>query len=263
MSDSTNGAGDEAQPLRPVRRRNLADNIADSIRSRIFDGTYRPGQKLPPERELARQLKVNRGSLREALKKLQHLGLIRIRQGDGTRVLNFLSTANVDLIKYLFQESPIDRQRLLTDLMEVRTHTCVLIVKLAASRAPRQGLEKLRDRIGELRSDPEEMDVARAIMVDFEFWEQLAQLGENLILTLMLNTVKPPLRMFRPIFAKLVPARGTMLETQEEILDALVEGRDEEAAELAHGYLERGAQLFLEYHKRIKSDAEDALEPVD
>jgi DNA-binding FadR family transcriptional regulator len=246
-----------------VRRRNLADDIADSIRSRIFDGTYSPGQKLPPERELARQLRVNRGSLREALKKLQHLGLIRIRQGDGTRVLNFLSTANVDLIKYLFQESPLDRDRLLTDLMEVRTHTCLLIVRLAADRAPHKELTKLREAISNRRKDPGEMDVARAIMVDFEFWEQLAHLGENLILTLMLNTVKPPLRMFRPIFAKLVPALGTMLETQESILDALLDGSTEEAEERARTYLERGAELFLEYHKRMKSDGEDAFEPAD
>jgi DNA-binding FadR family transcriptional regulator len=251
-----------SEPLRPVRRRNLADDIADSIRSRIFDGTYSPGQKLPPERELARQLKVNRGSLREALKKLQHLGLIRIRQGDGTRVLNFLSTANVDLIKYLFQESPIDRQRLLSDLMEVRTHTCVLIVKLAASRAPRRSLEKLRERVREMRDEAEGMDVDRAIMFDFEYWEELAQLGENLVLTLMLNTVKPPLRMFKPIFSKLVPTLGTMFETQEAVLDALLEDREDEAADLARTYLERGAELFLEYHKRIKGD-EETLEPAD
>jgi GntR family transcriptional repressor for pyruvate dehydrogenase complex len=262
MSDQGREADEAARPLRPVRRRNLADDIADSIRSRIFDGTYRPGQKLPPERELARQLKVNRGSLREALKKLQHLGLIRIRQGDGTRVLDFLSTANVDLIKYLFQENRIDRHRLLSDLMEVRTHTCTLIVKLAANRAPRSELEKLRHAVLQMSQDPDDLDVDRAIMIDFEFWEQLAKLGENLVLALMLNTVKPPFRMFKPIFSKLVPAKGTMLEMQAAVLDALLDAQEDEAAETARRYLERGAQLFLDTHRRMGSDGQD-LEPEE
>ena len=99
-------------------------------------------------------------------------------------------------------------------------------------------------------------------MFDFEYWEELAQLGENLVLTLMLNTVKPPIRMFKPIFSKLVPATGTMFETQEALLDALLDGRDDEAADLARMYLERGADLFLEYHKRIRGD-EGILEPAD
>ena len=68
----------------------MADEIVEQLRSLILTGQYRPGAKLPPERELARTLGVNRASLREALKKLEHLGLVRIRQGDGTRVENFM-----------------------------------------------------------------------------------------------------------------------------------------------------------------------------
>lgn len=250
---------DENRPLEPVQRRSLADDIADRIRSRIFDGTYRPGEKLPPERELARQLKVNRGSLREALKKLQHLGLIRIRQGDGTRVLDFLSTANVDLIKYLFVESPIDRHKLLTDLMEVRTHICTLIVKLAARRADRQDLEDLRETVREMRARKDELDRTHALQFDFQFYERLAQLSGNYILSLTFNSVKPPFWMFRPVLVKLVPAMATMFETQEAILTAMLQDDEEDAVEMTRTWLERGAELFLEYHKRMGDD--EALTP--
>jgi GntR family transcriptional repressor for pyruvate dehydrogenase complex len=263
MSDPRGGEGDGTRSLRPVRRRNLADDIADSIRSRIFDGTYRPGEKLPPERELARQLKVNRGSLREALKKLQHLGLIRIRQGDGTRVLDFFQTANVDLIKYLFQESKLDRGRLLADLMVVRTHTCELIVRLAAGRAGAADLEKLRDRVREMRGGPGDVDAQRAVMFDFEFWEHLAQLGDNIVLSLIFNTVKPPMRLLRPLFSRLVPEPAAMLDTHEAVLEALIAGRTEEAASLTRAYLEAGARLLLEHHGRLAVEGGPAIEPEE
>ena len=68
--------------LKPVERPRVAEEIVEQIRSLILTGQYAPGDKLPPERELARQLGVNRASLREALKKLEHLGLVKIRQGD-------------------------------------------------------------------------------------------------------------------------------------------------------------------------------------
>ena len=53
--------------LKPVERQRVADEIVEQLRGLILSGQYRPGAKLPPERELARTLGVNRASLREAL----------------------------------------------------------------------------------------------------------------------------------------------------------------------------------------------------
>ena len=78
--------------LKPVEKQRVAEEIAEQLRALILNGQYPPGSKLPPERELSKRLRVNRASLREALKKLEHLGLVRIRQGDGTRVQNFMET---------------------------------------------------------------------------------------------------------------------------------------------------------------------------
>ncbi len=69
-----------------LARRGIPDEVAERIFARILDGTFPVGERLPPERELAEQLHVNRGSLREALKKLEQLRLVHIKQGSGTRV---------------------------------------------------------------------------------------------------------------------------------------------------------------------------------
>ena len=87
--------------LKPVEKQRVAEEIVEQLRELILTGKYPPGAKLPPERELAKRLGVNRASLREALKKLEHLGLVRIRQGDGTRVQNFMETGGIELVSHL------------------------------------------------------------------------------------------------------------------------------------------------------------------
>jgi GntR family transcriptional repressor for pyruvate dehydrogenase complex len=232
------------RPIEPIRRKILAEEIAERIRTRIFDGTFKPGEKLPPERELARQFKVNRSSLREGLKMLQQLGLVSIRHGDGTRVLDFFQTASIEVVKYLLNDESIDKMKILSDIMEVRTLVCAQIVKLAARSATRADIKEIRDYVETQKDLP--ADEAEAIYRDFEFYERLSRTAGNLILTLMLNTVKPPFKMLRPMFSKLVISPQEVTGAQLEILDA-VERRDEKVASaLAEGYLTKTAVYFLE-----------------
>ena len=68
----------------PARRR-LHEDVAEQLRDAILDGRFAAGRKLPPERELAQEFGVNRTSVREALKVLEGLGLVTVRQGANPR----------------------------------------------------------------------------------------------------------------------------------------------------------------------------------
>src|SRR6516165_6382025 len=106
--------------FRPVGKPRVAEEIVQQLRGLILRGTYAPGDKLPPERKLAEELGVNRASLREAIKSLEQMGLVRTRQGDGTRVLDFMRTAGVELVSHLI---PVDGQlnlEILADVLEFR-----------------------------------------------------------------------------------------------------------------------------------------------
>src|SRR3954463_21606 len=87
--------------FRPVGKPRVAEEIVSQLRGLILRGDYAPGDKLPPERRLAEELGVNRASLREAIKSLEQMGLVKTRQGDGTRVLDFMRTAGVELVSHL------------------------------------------------------------------------------------------------------------------------------------------------------------------
>src|SRR5262245_22457025 len=103
--------------IRPLVRRRLHEDIADHLRDAILDGRYAAGEKLPPERELATRFGVNRTSIREALKVLEGLRLVRVRQGDGAIVLPVVD-ASLDLLgPMLFREDHLDAD-LLAELRE-------------------------------------------------------------------------------------------------------------------------------------------------
>ena len=72
--------------IQPPDRQRVDEQIAASIADAILDGAFPPGSTLPPERELAEQLGVNRTSLRQGLARLQQMGLIEARHGSGNVV---------------------------------------------------------------------------------------------------------------------------------------------------------------------------------
>src|SRR5213083_1201569 len=84
-------------PFRAPARRRLHEDVAEQLRDAILDGRFRAGTKLPPERELAAEFRVNRTSVREAIKVLEGLGLVTVRQGDGATVRP-LEDASLELL---------------------------------------------------------------------------------------------------------------------------------------------------------------------
>lgn len=73
--------------LRTIRSKRVYEQIAEQIEELIRRRHFKPGHRLPPERELAKQLGVSRPSVREAMIALETAGLIEVRTGDGTYVL--------------------------------------------------------------------------------------------------------------------------------------------------------------------------------
>ena len=72
----------------PIQNKNTSQLIVDQIKNMILSGKLKIGDKLPPERELAELYKVSRTSVREALKALEAIGVLEIRQGGGIYIVN-------------------------------------------------------------------------------------------------------------------------------------------------------------------------------
>src|SRR4051794_41981322 len=72
-------------PGMAVERSSLPDKVFRQLVGAVLDGQYAPGERLPPQRTLARDLGVNMASLREGIKRLEQLRLVDVRHGDAMR----------------------------------------------------------------------------------------------------------------------------------------------------------------------------------
>ena len=225
--------------LKPVEKQRVAEEIAEQLRSLILNGQYPPGSKLPPERELSKRLRVNRASLREALKKLEHLGLVRIRQGDGTRVTNFMETGGIELVQHLL---PLGggRPELIRDLLEFRRIFGRELARLCATRAPKDGLARLRaiaDKADHTAGAAELFDL------DFEFYVALAAACGNQVMLLLINTVRDGVRNFMPLLANLAGPQDQVRKHHRDLIAAIEKGDVANAGKIADEYLRMGAEL--------------------
>ena len=106
--------------LNPLQKTRLHEGIVAQLRDNILSGEFRPGDRLPPERDLAERLAVNRSTVREALKKLEMLGLVEVRHGDGVYVLNYLETGTLELLPALITSGGAINVGILKGLLDLR-----------------------------------------------------------------------------------------------------------------------------------------------
>lgn len=137
------------------------------LRKSITEGSYENGQRLPPERNLAHQFGVARGTLREGLRELENAGLVERRQGSGTYVTYGVEDSQ-PLI--LGEVSPLE---LLDSRLAIEPHVCRKAV-LHATDADFRRIERL------LRSmEQSTRDIVRFSELDSEFHQALAELSGN------------------------------------------------------------------------------------
>ena len=212
-----------AVDIQPVRRQRLHQQVAESLRQLIAEGRLRPGDALPPERDLAVRFGVSRVTVREALRELQLLGLVETRQGGGNYVAE-LSLENVlGPLSLVIQH----HGSLRTELMDARAVFEPAIASLAASQATAQDLADLEailarqsERVG--RGEP-------AVEEDSEFHLALARATGNRVVVHVVQTINDLLleSRLRSLQAADRPRRS--LEGHRRIVAAL-RRRDPEAA---------------------------------
>jgi GntR family transcriptional repressor for pyruvate dehydrogenase complex len=232
--------------LRPVGKQRVAEEIVHQLRGLILNGSYSPGQKLPPERRLAEELGVNRASLREAIKSLEQMGLVKTRQGDGTRVLDFMQTAGVELVSHLianYQDGGQPNLEVLADVLEFRRLFGREVARLAAERSTPEEVRKL-EQIAERASAPQ-LDAEEVLKLDFEFYFAMTQAGRNRVLQLLINTIRIAVVSYAGFFVGFNPPPLVVRKHHRDLLKALAARESEKAAQIADAYLKRGAEQLL------------------
>ena len=133
--------------FQPIKPKKVSSQIADQIRSSILAGEFAPGDKLPPERELAEMFGVSRPSVREALNMLASSGLVMSYQGGGTLVMSLVETIAGNPLMELIR---FEQERAL-DVIEVRKGMESWTAYYAAERALPEDLRRLEEIVDGMR----------------------------------------------------------------------------------------------------------------
>lgn len=243
MSDISQRTG-PAELADPLSRRPLPDVIAERITATIANGSLKPGEQLPSEPELAKQLQVGRTSLREALRKLSTLGVIEVVRGKGT----FVCEPPADDPTTQYVKWSVEEGFALSELLEVRIGLETTAAALACTRASDDELSELRRLCAAHDDESRNGDVDALVRTDEELHGAIVEIAHNVALASMYKALVPGMIEFRRRRLSL-PRSPERSDDHAYIVDAICR-RDPTAARQA---VARHLWIFYEEVRAVAS----------
>jgi DNA-binding FadR family transcriptional regulator len=203
-------------PIQTLEPQRLYRQIADQLRTLMTHGEFKPGERLPAERDLAKQLGVSRPSVREALIALEVEGWVEVRTGSGVYVLQRARKAAAAKKVPMNEWGPLE-------LIRARRVIEGEVAALAAAHAKRKDLQALRSAI-ELMQEDTERGIA-PLKGDRAFHTGIAQAAGNAVLVDTVQTFWDARR--GPLFERLgdwferVPSWRIAIAEHEAIYEAI------------------------------------------
>jgi GntR family transcriptional regulator, transcriptional repressor for pyruvate dehydrogenase complex len=226
----------------------VTDEAIIRIKDMILSGELRPGDRLPPEKELSERLGLSRSSMREAVKALEVIRVLDVRRGDGTYVTSLEPRLLLEAITFVVDLHNNDS---VLELFAVRRILEPAAASIATTRISPETVAELRDQIG---SVSESAAVEDLVAHDILFHATIVEAAGNSYLTTLVQSLSghtARARIWRGLTQNSAGART--LAEHSAIVDALELGDAKLAESLtaAHIY---GVEQWL----RLWSDADDA-----
>jgi GntR family transcriptional repressor for pyruvate dehydrogenase complex len=207
----------------PVLKQSLSDSLAQRIRGMIQRGDYTLGDRLPPIMEMARRFGVGHPTIREALKKLETMGIVEIRHGSGV----YITRSEEVLVLASPGYSGTVTKKLLLDLIHTRMPLEMHSVSEAIKNATLEDLVALRRTLTTAGQNLGNDDVLNE--VNMSFHRQIARASGNTVLTQLLDVLHDLFTEEQRLILGIFGSRERDHQEHLGILEAL-ERRDEQLA---------------------------------
>ena len=231
----------------PVRSSKVFEQIAAQIEQLILSGKLRSGDRLPTERELAEQFQASRTAVREAMKTLAQRGLVDMRPGRGTIVIDGTSQAMRHSLGLMIRVGQAGRSAHLVEIREILEPE---IAALAAERATQDHMAVLQHAVEIM--DASLADADTYIAADNDFHLALAKATQNDLIVAFVDSIVDLLSEQRKhIFS--VSGGSLRGQTHHKVLLAAVQRHDPEAARLA----------MRAHLQQVRADVDTALAQKD
>ena len=232
-------------PLQAVDNRRLYRQIADQIAALIERGEYKSGQRLPPERDLAKQLGVSRPSVREALIALEVEGYVEVRVGSGVYVLGARPANHAARLPADSGPFELIKARWLIEA------ECAALAAKHATRAQVRGMEEALDQM-----QAERAKGSMPLAADRQFHLRIAEGSGNSALSLVVKTLWD--QRTGPLFLRLehhfdTPGLWDAALTEHRAIVEAIARRDAQGARAAmRRHMDQAARRFSKSWEKRK-----------
>ncbi|MEA1963831.1 MAG: FadR/GntR family transcriptional regulator [Candidatus Aerophobetes bacterium] len=211
------------EEISPIR---LYESVIKQIMDLIKNRELKPGDKLPPERELAEKLSISRGSLREAFRVLESRGLIKSRPGGGRfiREINKDTLISSENIILSLEKSSI------LELLEAREIFEVKIAEFAAQRATAEDIRMIEEALNRMGEEERGEDNERTES-DTEFHLAIARASRNFVFTNIIRLHLDLLKGTRERTWRIPGRRDEQKQEHKAIFQAIKEHNSKKASE--------------------------------
>ncbi|MCR4441702.1 MAG: FadR/GntR family transcriptional regulator [Peptococcaceae bacterium] len=217
----------------PINKNRLHQEVIWRIKELIAQGCFKPGDKLPSNRELAEQFSVSRAVIAEAMALLEVMGIVKIKPGSGTYV-NSLNKEGIEqeVLNFILTS----KKYLLEDLNELRFILEPEIARLAAEKRNDPDIEKMRSVLQRMEEKAAKDENVTDESMNFHLL--LAKAAQNQIIVRILVYLHIILRESRDASLKRKERPKLAVKEHMAILDAVIEKDGEKAKKLMKKHLE-------------------------
>ncbi|MGW5435974.1 FadR/GntR family transcriptional regulator [Nocardia asteroides] len=224
----------------PVVKRSVSGDVFEQIANEVLGGELAAGSTLPSERQLAEALGVSRPAVREALQRLAAAGLVSVRQGEATTVLDYRRSAGLEVLPRLLLRGDTIDPAVARSILEARLHNGPKIAELAAARVRRSSAEVddilrlLHESVDSLVAESDPLTQQR---IALEFWDHVLDLADSIAFRLMFSMLRAA---YEPALAALAPIMSAEVgngDAYRDLAAAIAAGEPDRAAESARALL--------------------------
>lgn len=225
--------------IKPIQKVNVGEQVYEQLKHLLIEGEWAPGTKIPSENELADMFNVSRITVRQALQKLNALGLLETRFGEGSfvKVVDVGESMNGLIpMMYLGEQSA-------QEVFEFRMIIETECARLAARRASAEDVEGLKESLECMVKCEDSRDLSGFSAADLDFHFKIAQITRNALVIKTMSILRDVLESsMYDVIDKMGCENGIFYHT--EIIRAIEEKEEVKAASMMKEHIKKNFEYF-------------------
>ena len=226
-----------------AQKQSLSETVYRQLKSKIVGGELEAGVELPSERELSEQLGVNRGAVREAIKRLQQAGLVAVRQGGNHVVKNYLDEGGLELLpSLLINAKGRMNASAVRSVMALRASLAPDIAAAAAVAGGAKLADELDGVLERMRAAAD--DLAQLQQLALDYWKLLVNAGGNIAFRLAFNSMNKSYGAAWELLRRVLEPEFRDLDNLKDLANAVRKRNRERARECALQHVSIGTRAM-------------------